>query len=202
MNGKGWLALFWLGCGGPKETDGDSAADSDTDTDTDSDTDSDTDADTDSDSDTDADTDTDTDTDTDPPTGIFFDAAGTYDGAPFSVFCDDSTGVMLGAASGTSINLGCTDVGTLFGVTIGMVDGGVDTYDTCTLTSAVQVTNAANGTYVACTLTPPSSFELDVTEYAVDGSGAVTWAGTFQMTADDGVHDTDVSGSFRGVSTP
>jgi len=156
-------------------------------------------ADTEADTDADADADTDADTDT-----VFFDATGTWDAAPFTVHCDAETPsyLFLGAAVGTSINLLCTDLEAGFGVAVAMVDGSVGTYDTCSTAVGVQVTQASTSAFVACVLTPPTSFEFDVTEHTVGGDDSVTWAGSFQMTADDGTHQADVSGAFRGTSVP
>ena len=151
------------------------------------------------DADADADADTDADTDAD---GMFFEASGTYNGKKMDVSCDEKTASykFMGAVAGTSINLMCTDITSGYGVTINVIDGKVNTYTDCSVYNGVQVTNTSPFSYVACSITKPTTFELDITEFAEDSKGAVTWAGTFEMVADDTVNDTDVSGSFRGVS--
>jgi hypothetical protein len=43
-------------------------------------------------------------------------------------------------------------------------------------------------------------FDVHCSQGDPDFTGNVTWAGTFQMTVDDGTHRVDVAGAFHGLS--
>ncbi|MCK6503104.1 hypothetical protein L6R53_06870 [Myxococcota bacterium] len=131
----------------------------------------------------------------------YFDASGTFDSSPFMVHCDEAQ--LLGASSGgaePSINLICTDLTSYFSVAVAAIGPVPGETTTCSVYSGAQVTNASTGGYYACAVSGADSFSLDLTQVDQDGAGNVTWAGTFEMSGDDGTHRTSVSGSFRGPS--
>lgn len=173
------LLLLWTGCPAPADDDSapddDSAADDDTAGDDDSD-----------------------------PEGSFIHATGTFDGTPFALACDDTTtsNQLVGAVYGTAVNLICHDYTNWYEMTLAMVGGGVGSFTVCADANYAKVFYLNTGASVDCRFSPPTSYELDVTSYVGNADGSVAWEGTFQMAADDGVHSAEVTGSFRGISSP
>ena len=185
-------AVLGWACDGKDDTAGagdEGDADADTDADSDSDTDADTDGDTDSDSDADSDTDE-----------VFFTAKGTLDLESFKVDCPpDSLIAVREDGPPTVVAATCYEPsGVQFNVTILATDPVVGDITTCSDASAVQVAMGLGSTtnFYHCVLGGVTAYDMDITEVEA-GASATVWAGTFQMTGDDGSHSADVSGSFR-----